>query len=364
MGGGIVGLACADELVRAGHHVRVLDPAPATGATRAAAGMLAPGGEAWFGEEALLRLGVESLRRWPSYAAALEERSGHRLDLRATGSLLVAADRDDLDDVHRSVCLLRANDVRVLELDRAGLLRHEPTLASRVVGGALLPDERHVDPRRVAEALLDVLGHRVVRSRARVVDHGVVLPDGSQLTADVVVVATGVTAMRHVRPVRGEVVRVRARDAPTCVLRARVHGERVYVVPREGGELVLGATEEEHPAGDGPPLPTVGGVFALLETARALLPGLDTAEVLEVLARDRPGSPDNAPVIGPVPATGPARVLVAGGHHRGGVLLAPVTAAAVRAHVDGLDVPEAARAFTPDRFDRSGHSDHHEEPCT
>jgi glycine oxidase len=362
IGGGIVGLACADELVRARHDVRLFDPAPASGATYAAAGMLAPGGEAWFGEEVLLRLGVDSLERWPAYAAALEKRSGHDLDLRAGGTLLVAADRDDLAEVRRARALLEANGVRVEELDRRALRRYEPTLSGRVVGGALLPDDRHVNPRRVADALLAVLGDRVVRAHATAVADGVVLADGSRIAADVVVLATGAAGMPHVRPVRGEVVRVRTHDAPSRVLRARVHGERVYVVPRLDGELVIGATEEEHPASEGTPLPTVGGVARLLETARALLPGLDTAELLEVVARDRPGSPDNGPLLGPVTSPGPARVLVAGGHHRGGVLLAPVTAATLRAHVDGLDVPEAARPFTPDRIE-THRFERDEEPC-
>lgn len=362
VGGGIVGLACADELVLAGHDVRLFDPAPASGATYAAAGMLAPGGEAWFGEEALLRLGVESLGRWPAYAASLEERSGHDLDLRATGTLLVAADRDDITEVRRACALLASSGVSVEELDRGQLRRCEPTLSGRVVGGALLPDDRHVNPRRVASALLAVLGERVVRARATVTADGVVLDDGSRIVADVVVLATGATGMAHVRPVRGEVVRVRTLDAPTRVLRARVHGERVYVVPRAGGELVIGATEEEHPAGTGTPAPTVGAVARLLETARALVPGLDTAELLEVIARDRPGSPDNGPLLGPVAGPGPVRVLLAGGHHRSGVLLAPVTAATLRAHVEGRDVPDAARAFTPDRFE-SHRTDRDEDPC-
>ncbi|MCW2807652.1 MAG: glycine oxidase [Marmoricola sp.] len=367
VGGGIVGLACADELVGAGHHVRLFDPAPASGATYAAAGMLAPGGEAWFGEETLLRLGVDSLGRWPAYAAALEKRSGHHLDLRAGGTLLVAADRDDLAEVRRARALLDSNGVRAEELDRRALRRYEPTLSGRVMGGALLPNDRHVNPRRVAEALLAVLGDRVVRARATAAADGVVLDDGSRITADVVVLATGAAGMPHVRPVRGEVVRVRSHDAPTRVLRARVHGEQVYVVPRADGELVIGATEEEHPAGEGTPLPTVGRVARLLETARALVPGLDTAELLEVVARDRPGSPDNGPLLGPVASPGPARVLLAGGHHRGGVLLAPVTAAALRAHVDGLDVPQAALPFSPDRFEThrfdTRHPERDEDPC-
>lgn len=371
IGGGIVGLACADELVRAGHDVSVFDPSPAGGATRAAAGMLAPGGEAWFGEEALLALGLDSLCRWPGFAADLEQRSGHHVDLRQDGTLLVSGDRDDLTELLRAGALLERSGVRAEELDRPALRRLEPTISGRAAGGVHLPDDRHVDPRRVAAALLAVLGERVVRARARPVADGIVLGDGDgvRVPADVIVLATGHAGLRHVRPVRGEVVRVRSRDAPAHVLRATWHGERVYVVPRSDGELVIGATEEEHsatprtPATSAGPLPTVGGVARLLDTARALLPGIDTADVVEVMARDRPGSPDNGPLIGPLDRPGPARLLVAGGHYRGGVLLAPVTAAALRAHVDGLEVPATARCFTPDRFD---HPTHHrdEDPCT
>ncbi|MDQ4051136.1 MAG: glycine oxidase ThiO [Actinomycetota bacterium] len=355
VGGGIIGLACAEELCRAGHDVHVFDPSPGSGATYAAAGMLAPGGEAWFGEEALLSLGLDSLGRWPAYAAALEERSGHDLDLRAGGTLLVAADRDDLAEVQRACALLEASGVRSEELDRRAVRAREPTLSARVAGGALVPDDRHVNPRRVVAALLAVLGDRVVRTRAEPVADGVVLPDGTRLPADIVVLATGAAGMPHVRPVRGEVVRVRSHDAPARMLRARVHGERVYLVPRADGELVIGATEEEHSRAEGDPLPTLGGVSRLLDTARELVPGLDAAELLEVVARDRPGSPDNGPLLGPLASIGPARLLLAGGHHRAGVLLAPVTAATLRAHVDGLDVPAAANFFTPNRFERDEH---------
>lgn len=351
VGGGVIGLACADELVRAGHDVTVCDPRPGGGSTYAAAGMLAPGGEAWFGEEALLRLGIDSLERWPGFAASLAERSGQHLDLRSTGTMLVAADRDDLAEVHRACQLLNASGVRVEELDRRALRAAEPAISGRVVGGALLPEDRHVNPRRVTDALLAVLGDRVIRARATPESDGVLLDDGSHLRADVVVLATGATGIPHVRPVRGEVVRVRCRQAPIRVLRARVHGERVYVVPRAHGELLIGATEEEHPVGDGDPLPTLGGVVRLLETARALVPGLATAELVEVVARDRPGSPDNGPLLGPGPGTGGARLLLAGGHYRGGVLLAPITAATVRAYVDGLEVPPSAQPFDPHRFE-------------
>nr|MCW2728268.1 glycine oxidase [Aeromicrobium sp.] len=361
VGGGVVGLTCADELVRAGHDVTVCDPSPGAGATYAAAGMLAPAGEAWFGEELLLRLGQESLARWPSFASSLSERSNIDVDLRAGGALLVAGDRDDLEEVHRACRLLDDSGVRFEELGRRELRVREPRLSSRTVGGAFLPDDKQVNPRRVVDALLAVLGDRVVRQRAVVRKDGVALEDGTRLRADVVVLATGATGLPRVRPVRGEIVRVRTTDAPACVLRARLHGERVYVVPRRDGEVVIGATEEEHSTNDVAPIPTVGGVARLLETARALLPGLETAQILEITARDRPGSPDNGPLIGDVPSDGPARHLLAGGHYRGGVLLAPVTAAAICAYVAGRETPPFVDAFAPDRFNALNRD---EDSCT
>jgi glycine oxidase len=316
--------------------------------------MLAPAGEAWFGQEALLRLGIDAAARWPSYAASLARRSHVDVDLRTTGTLLVACDRDDLADVRRTAALLAEHDVEVEDLDARTLREREPTLAPRVAGGAFVPHDHQVNPRRVVAALLAVLGGRVRRHRASICDDGVRLDDGTRLAADIVVQATGCDGMPHVRPVRGEIVRTRSQDPPGRVVRARVHGEQVYVVPRADGEVVIGATEEEHAAAPDEPKPTLGGVARLLEAARAVLPGLETAQLLEVLARHRPGSPDNGPLIGRMTSRGGVRVVVAGGHYRGGVLLAPVTAAAIRAYVDGSDVPEAARPFTPDRFEARG----------
>lgn len=350
IGGGIIGLSCADELLRAGHDVVVCDPAPGSGATHAAAGMLAPAGEAWFGEVTLLRLGLDSLERWPGFAAGLEQRSGIDVDLRSTGTLLIGMDRDDLAEVFRSCAWLEGSGVRVESLDRDELGRREPGLSSRATGGAWLPRDQHVDPRRVASALLAVLGDRLVPRRATPVTGGVALEDGRVLPADVVVLATGASGLACVRPVRGEVIRVRTRDAPTHMVRARVHGQPVYVVPRSSGEVVVGATEEEHP---GHAAPTVGGVARLLDAARQLLPGLDTAELIDVVARDRPGTPDNGPLLGVLNSPGPETRIVAGGHYRGGVLLAPVTAAVVRALVEESPPHDVANPFRPDRFERT-----------
>lgn len=352
VGAGVVGLACAEELLRRGHDVHVLDPRPATGATHAAAGMLAPAGEAWHGETALLRLGLASARLWPAYAARLASASGTDVDLREQGTLLVGGDHDDLSQVERTLDVLAAEGLPFRHLGRRDLRAHEPALG-RAAGGALLPDDHSVDPRRVAAALLRLVGDRLVRTAVTRVDGAagrVVLADGGHLDCDAAVVATGAQArswVPQVRPVRGETIRLRAVDPPSRVLRAWVHGEPVYVVPRTGGEVVVGATEEEH---DGEPTATVGAVLRLLTSARALLPALETADILDITARNRPGTLDNGPLLGLRDTDGPLREVLAVGHYRGGVLLAPLTALVVRAYVEGTAVPDVALPFTPDRF--------------
>ncbi|MGW0227191.1 glycine oxidase ThiO [Actinopolymorpha singaporensis] len=383
LGAGVIGLACGVELLRAGHDVRVFDPAPVSGATHAAAGMLSPAGEAWHGEENLLRLGVESAGLWPEYAAWLESATGVDVDHRRAGTLLVGRDHDDVQVVRRILDVLAAHGIEYEELRRRGLCEREPELSTRVAGGAYLPGDHSVNPRRVSAALLTLLGDRVERCRAvpspvpawghgdddgstASVD-GVRTEDGRLVPADAVLVATGhrlppqVPQHRLVRPVRGEILRVRlpADQAPTRTVRAVVHGEPVYVVPRADGEVVIGATQEEHA---GQPTPTVGGVARLLDAARTLLPGLERAEILEVLARHRPGTPDNGPLLGPTGVTG---LFLAAGHHRGGVLLAPVTARILRTQIEAGGRPrqspvgeappaaasEVADAFSPNRFD-------------
>lgn len=315
LGAGIIGLACAEELVRRGHAVEVVDPAPGSGASYAAAGMLSPAGELWHGETELFRLGRASLALWPGWAARLG------VPLHAAGTVLAAADAADLQEVERQVGLLAAAGVAVESLGRRELVTREPGLG-RVVGGAFLPDDHSVDPRRVVTALLE----------------RVPVGAGAE-AADVTVVATGARLPEPftdlVRPVRGEILRVRVTapaQRPAHTVRGLVHGRPVYVVPRaDSDEVVIGATSEEH---DGPPVVTVEGVRVLLDAARELLPGLDRAELVEAVARDRPATPDHLPVIGPVGEDG---VLLAAGHGRNGVLLAPLTAQLIADHVDARE---------------------------
>lgn len=318
LGGGIIGLACSAELVGRGHDVTVVDPAPGSGASRAAAGMLSPAGEAWHGEGTLHALGVASARLWPSYAAALA------LPLHDSGTLLVGVDAGDRQEVERQAALLATHGERVEVLDGRRARALEPALG-RVTAAAVLAQDRAVDPRAVVAALLARLGPRVV-------------PQAPSDRPDATVIATGAHLPRPydhlVRGVRGEILRLRGDVGLRRVVRGWVRGEPVYVVPRRDrsggpGEVVVGATSEEH---DGPPVVTAGGVRRLLAAATELVPGLDRAELCEALARDRPGTPDNRPLVGP---TGDAGVFLAAGHFRHGVLLAPLTARLLADAVEG-----------------------------
>lgn len=329
LGAGIIGLACAEELVRRGHRVTVVDPAPGTGATHAAAGMLSPAGEFWHGETALFRLGRESAELWPGFA----DRIGVRLH--TGGTLLVGADPGDLLAVERQVALLTKAGVTTESMTPADVIRREPGL-SRIAGGALLPDDHSVDPREVVRALL-------VRIPVRVHD---------PQPAEVTVLATGAHLPEPfadlVRPVRGEAIRVVSVEPLHGVVRGWTRGRQIYLVPRPplngAAEIVIGATSEEH---DAPPVPTAEGVFRLLEAARELVPSIDRSTFVEAIARDRPGTRDNLPLIGP---SGEPGVVLAAGHFRHGVLLAPVTAQLVADHLEtGLVDP----VVDPRRFVRS-----------
>lgn len=328
LGAGIVGLACADELVARGHDVTVVDPAPGSGASAVAAGMLSPGGEAWYGEPDVHRLGVASARLWPAYAARLG------VPLHDRGTLVVGHDAADRHDVERQAEVLATLGTDVDVLTSAQVRRLEPALG-RVAGGLALRD-RAVDPRAVVAALLRRLGERVHARPPLAAADALVVATGSRLPAPWTTL---------VRGVRGEVVRLRTDDPPRHVVRGWVGGEPVYVVPRSAGEVVVGATVEEH---DADPVPTAGGVLRLLRAARVLLPSIDRAELLACEARDRPATPDHLPLVGP---TGDPGTFLAAGHFRHGVLLAPLTARLLADAVEGAD-PDPA--VDPRRLDLGG----------
>ncbi len=362
VGGGVIGLACAWRAAQRGADVCVLErDRPAAGATGVAAGMLAPVGEASWGEEKLLALNLESLRRWPAFAEEIEGEAETEVEFAPRGALHVALDRDEAEELRRRYELHRKLGLDSEWLPGRACRDLEPGLATAVRGGAHVSGEASVDPRRLVAALLGALDRRgvPVHSGAEVAGgarNGGVwrleTRDGHEFQAEAVALTAGCwsgqmnwlppKARPPVRPVKGEILTLRGpADEPVC--ERIVAGERVYMVPRADGRLIVGATVEER--GFDTTL-TAGGVHELLREAYRVLPEIAELELVEATAGLRPGSPDNAPLIGRA-ADG---LLVAAGHFRNGVLQAPVTADSIGALLVGEAPSVDLAPFAPGRF--------------
>lgn len=367
VGGGVIGLVTAWRTAQRGFATALVDPEPGGGAAQVAAGMLAPVTELHYGEQTLLGLNLASARRYPEFAAELTEATGVDLGYRRCGALSVALDADDRAHLRELHALQARSGLESEWLSGRECRRLEPMLAPGVRGGLRVDGDHQIDPRRLAKALVTaceragVVFHRVWAERLSVAADraaGVVTTDGTELTADRVVLAAGSlsgrlagvpdTVLPPVRPVKGQVLRltVPKRYAPflSRTVRAVVRGSHVYLVPRENGELVVGATSEEQ---GWDTTVTAGGVYELLRDAHELIPGITELPLTETRAGLRPGSPDNAPLLGPTELDG---LLLATGHYRNGVLLTPVTGDAMAHLLTTGELPEEARPFTPKRF--------------
>jgi glycine oxidase len=362
VGGGVIGLAIAWRAAQAGMAVTVMDERPGRGASWAAAGMLAPVTEVHYGERPLLDLNLAAATRWPGFAAEVEEASGRPVGYTPVGTLAVARDADDnaaLEDLYQFQlrCGLEVERLRSRECRQL-----ESGLHPGIRGGVLAAGDHQVDSRALVEALLSACERAGVRMVAGRVTElavegdrvtGVVLGDGERLAAAAVVLAAGcwsgglggvaAEALPPVRPVKGQLLYLRGpASEPLCS--RNVRGLEVYVVPRGDGRVVVGATVEEQGFDT---RVTAGAVHDLLRAALELLPDVAELELLETVCGLRPGSPDNAPMIGPA---GPEGLVVATGHYRNGILLAPVTGDAVAELLATGRVPEAIAPFAPGRF--------------
>ena len=355
VGGGIIGLAVAWRARQEGMTVTVIERDVAgQGTSRVAAGMLAPVAEVEFGESGgrALELGLRSAALWPEFAAELEESAGVAVGLLRTGTLLTARDDDDARELERQLDFRRSLGLAVRRLRPSQARELEPALAPTVRLALEAPDDGSVDPRLVLVALRRVCEAAGVELRehtrvARVeLDgvgtagrvSGVTLEDGERLRAGHVVLAAGpwsglveglpAGAGVPVRPVKGQILRLRDPAGPGLLRRVlRFRGG--YLVPREDGRYVLGATVEER----GFELaPTAGGVYEMLRDARELVPGISELEIEELSVGLRPGTPDNCPAIGRGAVPG---LVWATGHYRNGILLAPLTAALVAGVLSG-----------------------------
>lgn len=360
IGGSVIGLACAWTIARSDPATEVVihepddsgpDGVPTSGAGWVAGGMLAPFSEAWPGEESVFALGVASLRLWPDFLEALAPHTPPGPPIRsANHTHMLAVDDADARDLDMAMSWASGNDVVVGGITDADLRRvtrrelreAEPSLARVARAAYRMDTEGAVDNRVLLAALTAACraeGVTWVREEVSSLDD-------DDVDADRIVLAAGsgsaALAGLPIRPVKGEVLRLRARpgceDPPRGVVRAFVRGRPLYLVPRDGG-LVVGATQYEH--GDDRQV-TVAGVRDLLADAETIFPGIGEYELAEMIAGLRPMTPDNLPVLGADPDD--PRLVHATGHGRNGIALTPITAATVRAELAGMPVPEAARA--------------------
>ena len=362
VGAGVIGLGIAWRAALAGLGVTLVDSAPGRGASWAAAGMLAPVTEVNYGEQALLELNLAAAARWPAFAAELEEFASRSVGYRRCGTLTVARDTDDNAALEDLYAFQRDLGLKVERLRGRECRQLEPGLSPSVRGGILAAGDHQVDNRALVAALLVACERAGVRRHAGRVaavrvegdrTTGVVLAGGKPLDAGTVVLAAGCWSatlaglppglVPPVRPVKGQLLHLRGPgDAPLC--QRNVRGLEVYVVPRGDGRVVVGATVEEHGFDT---TVTAGGVHDLLRAAVELLPEVTELELTETVAGLRPGSPDNAPLLGRSALDG---LVIASGHYRNGILLAPVTADGIAELLAGGTVPEAIVPFSPGRF--------------
>ena len=385
-GGGVIGTAIAWRAAGAGLDVTLVDPGEGDAASEVAAGMLAPVSEALFGEGALLRVNLLAVERFGGFAAELEEAAGQQVGLRREGTLAIAYDPGDYAALMRLTQFRRSAGLPAEELDSRACRRLEGFLAPDVHGGVLFAGDWSVDNRRYTAALRTAAAAAGVRflpgrvTQVLTVDPaggggagdsgargraggesrvtGVRLAGGGEVAAGQVVVTAGCAtggiaglpaALRAaVRPVKGQLLRLRhPAGMPPVIshtIRATVRGAEVYLVPRAGGEVVVGATQEER----GPDRTvTAGAVHDLLHDAMSVLPVTSELILAETCAGLRPGTPDNGPIVGGCEVGG---LLLATGHYRNGILMSPVTADAVVACLTGRAPAAAWEPFTPARF--------------
>jgi glycine oxidase len=364
IGAGVVGLSIAWRLAARGVEVLVFDRGAAgAGATHAAAGMLAACAEAEPGEEALVALGRDSQARWPVFADELKQASGIDVELRREGTLVIALTADDQAKLLHHLAFQQTLDLPLQWISAAETRRREPHLAGKLAGAVWSPQDHQVDNRKLASALriaaqaagASINEHQPVAeiaSKGGRVD-GVALADGRRVTADVVVLAAGAWSRAiaglaaplrpPVRPIKGQMLALRM-DAAAPLVTHVIWGPGVYLVPRLDGRLIVGGTVEEK--GFDTAL-TAGGLLTLLEAAWRAVPAIEELPIDEMWVGHRPGSRDDAPILGPAALDG---LIYATGHHRNGILLAPVTADAIaRLVLDGTLDP-AIRPFGIERF--------------
>ncbi len=359
VGGGVMGCAAAWQLAKRGLLVTVLERSvPGAEASSAAAGILGAQLEA-HGADAMLELGLRSRALYPRFAKALGDETGIDIGFRKSGILKVALDAKGVKALTEQFGWQKRLGLHMARVRGAKAREFEPALSNQVAGGVHFPEDGRIDSPLLLRALhiaSERAGARfrtgcyvrglVVRSG---VARGVLLDDGTELLADCVVVAAGswTTLIQGlgidsgaVRPARGQIVEL---TTPVPLLQGVVFGPRCYLVPRDDGRTLVGSTLEF--VGYKREV-TARAVRDLLDGAIELVPGLAEASVTATWSNFRPYTDDERPLLGQTELPG---LVLATGHYRNGILLAPITAEIVVSAVLGKHSPVELAPFSAAR---------------
>jgi glycine oxidase len=357
-GGGLIGGAIALELALAGVRVAVFDQGePGREASWAGAGILSPAPEN-PATIPLVPLGKASMALYPEFVARVEEISGNEVGFRPRGALEALFSRDTARELSTHVALHHGWGLKAEAISAEDALELEPGLSPDVEAAVLRPDEASVDNRALTLAVFDaaqksgaeIFAHRkvqgILREKGRC--SGLQL-ENEKVSAKWTVIAAGsfsasiagVDACAPVRPAKGQMVSLRAERLK---IERVLWSDKVYLVPRNDGRILAGATVEY--VGFDKKV-TAGGLQKILSAAIELAPDLAHAQVQETWAGLRPDSPDHLPILGPAEIDG---LLIATGHFRSGILLAPITARLIREWITEQSVYVDWERFSPLRF--------------
>jgi glycine oxidase len=364
VGGGVIGLSIAWRLAResAGHRILLLDANRAgEGTSRVSAGMIAPIAEAGFEDPHFIQFARLSRERYRSFVSEISSDADTPVVLGEEGSIIVAIHRDDVDAMRRVYEHRRQADLPVEWLTGSQAREMEPTLTPRVSAAMWIAYDGQVNPRVLLPALVRACVHRGVEVRdnasvSRIVIEGDVAAGvevrGEVLRADTIVLCAGAWSgtiegmpedvIPQVRPIRGQILRLK-RTADFATRRV-VRGPRAYLLPKDDGTVVVGATQEE--AGFDA-TPTAGGIKTILENAWEMVPSIYDLPIECIEVGLRPGTRDHLPLIG---ATRIGGLIMATGHFRHGILFAPTTADAVCAGILTGEFGDDVARFAPHRF--------------
>ncbi|HEX6135556.1 MAG TPA: glycine oxidase ThiO [Longimicrobiales bacterium] len=367
IGAGVIGCSIAREAAARGLRVIVIErDSPGRRATWAAAGMLSPLGDA-AGAGPFLELADESLQRFASYAHTLREETGIDIEYRTSGKLQVSLGDMD-DELHAVAASPLGPRFDVTELDGNAARALEPALSDRVTLALRIGRDHRVNNRLLAQALIASAtatgvifrsanpASALIARGGRVA--GVRLASGEHIDAEKVVLAAGAWSGQieelprviPVHPIKGQMFavdgRVRGAQRPEVLLRQVVLTRQCYVIPRDDGRLLVGATVEDVGFHKGP---TPRGLSQLMAAAASVLPAIEDLPLVETWAGFRPATPDRLPILGADPDV--PGLFYATGHFRNGILLAPITAACIAELLVGGTPPVALDPFSAARFD-------------